>query len=223
MKGVRQRLVSRRLRMWDLQGGPTWLERRTAGRPLLVALLHGSALAAVLALIDQPVGQHWTGPLAIVVYSTLVYLRGRELHAALRLYPPTCDQAEPEVNEIGPAQEPKHPALRAVYWREEILGVVLWLRGEGWDDNLDPDVLHRFLDLDRTKAEGHLAHLAEQGYLHRRPDGRFDLTQPGEEEGRRITEGHRAVPPPTTGPCGPECWCSTSPMEASRCAPAPQG
>ena len=121
------------------------------------------------------------------------------------------------------AQEPKHPTLRAVYWREEILGVVLWLRGEGWDDGLDTDVLQRFLGLGFEKSVEHLDQLADQGYLERRPDGRLRLSQVGEEEGRRIVEGDRAVPPPTSGPCGPECWCSTSPMEASRCAPSAPG
>lgn len=123
---------------------------------------------------------------------------------------------------MAPAQEPKHPTLRAVYRREEILAVVLWLRGEGWEDSLAADVLVRFLGLDPAKAAEHLEQLVEQGYLQRRPYGRFGLTQAGEDEVRRLTAGDRAVPPPTSGPCGPECWCSTSPIEASRCAPGRQ-
>jgi hypothetical protein len=115
------------------------------------------------------------------------------------------------------AQEPKHPTLRAVYWREEIVGLVLWLRGEGWDESLDPDVLGRFLGVDPDKAAEHLDRLAAQGYLQRRPDGRYELGESGEEEGQRLIEGNRAVPPPTSGTCGPDCWCFTSPMEAIQC------
>lgn len=118
---------------------------------------------------------------------------------------------------MAPAQEPKHPTLRAVYWREEILGVVLWLRGEGLDDRLDADVLRRFLGVDAAKAAEHLELLVDQGYLRRLPDERYALSQDGEEEGERITQLDRAVPPPTSGACGSDCWCSTSPMEASRC------
>lgn len=116
------------------------------------------------------------------------------------------------------AHEPEHPTLRAVYWREEILGVALWLRGEGWDERLDADVLCDFLGIPREEATGHLQRLALQGYLQQRPDGRYEIAGDGEEEGRRITGGHRAVPPPTAGGCGPQCWCSTSPAEAARCA-----
>lgn len=205
--------------MWDLQGGPTRLESWTARRPLTAGLLHGVGLGVVLALIDQSPVQPWTNPLAVVVYSVLVYVLGKEHQAALRCYRSRWDRSSTAHEGNGRAPEPKHPTLQAVYWREEILGIGSWLRGEGCEDSLDPDVLVRFLGLNPTQAAKHLEQLAEQGYLRRRPHGRFGLTQAGEDEGRRIAAGDRAVPPPTSGPCGPECWCSTSPIEASRCGP----
>lgn len=117
----------------------------------------------------------------------------------------------------GPASEPKHPALRGVYWREEVVEIVLWLRGEQFDDRIDADTLSDFLGIDRPSAAALLDRLAAQSYLQRVADGRFELAEDGEEEGRRITGWSRAVPAPTAGPCGPDCWCPTSPVEAARC------
>ncbi|HVM13402.1 MAG TPA: hypothetical protein VM287_03630 [Egibacteraceae bacterium] len=113
--------------------------------------------------------------------------------------------------------EPKHPALREVYWREEVLEVVLWLRGEGFVERIDAAALCNFLDIDHHKAAALLDRLATHGYLRRLAEGRYELSEDGEEEGRRLTGGERAVPAPTPGPCGPECWCSASPTEAARC------
>lgn len=115
------------------------------------------------------------------------------------------------------AAEPKHPALNSVYWREEILEVALWLRGEGFSELLDAGVLQRFLGIPASDAAGHLARLTSAGYLRRLADGRYGLTDAGEEEGARLTGGARAVPAPPGGPCGPGCWCDTSPFEASSC------
>ncbi|MQA13502.1 MAG: hypothetical protein GEV09_04805 [Pseudonocardiaceae bacterium] len=206
--------------MWELQGGPTWLESWTARLPLVAALLHGLALAGALALVNQATGLSSTTALVVVVfYSAFVYIRGREQQAALRRYRASVDAATTAAGGRGMpvAQEPKHPTLRAVYWREEILGVVLWLRGEGLDESLEPDALRSFLGIDPEKAAAQLDRLAAQGYLQRRPDGRYVLSRYGEEEGQRLVEGDRAVPPPTSGACGPDCWCSSSPMEALRC------
>lgn len=108
--------------------------------------------------------------------------------------------------------------LRSVYWREELLEVVLWLRGEGFDEHLDRTVVRRFLGLDDEQAAAHLERLADHGYLQRQPDGRYALSPVGEEEAQRLVGGPRSVPAPAPGSCGPDCWCPTSPVEASRCA-----
>lgn len=115
------------------------------------------------------------------------------------------------------AWEPKDPALRGVYWREEIIEVVLWLRGGGYDDGLDRDVLSSHLGIRPLAAAAHLKRLAHQGYLRRRPDRRFDLTRAGEQEAQRLVAGPRTVPLGRQGACGPECWCSISPIERARC------
>lgn len=119
--------------------------------------------------------------------------------------------------------QPKHPVLRDVYWREEILELALWRRGEGFDETLDAAVAAAWLGLDRAQAGAHLDRLVTQGYLRRAGDGRYALARRGEEEGRRLVQGLRAVPLPAPGVCGLECWCHTSPIEANRCADADPG
>lgn len=116
------------------------------------------------------------------------------------------------------AHQPKNPALRSLYWREEIIEVALWLRGEGFDERLDSAMLATFLDIDRAQAGAHLDRLTAQGYLCQLPGARYGLTAMGEQEGQRLTGGPRAVPTAVPGACGPECWCPTSPVEASQCA-----
>lgn len=116
--------------------------------------------------------------------------------------------------------EPKHPVLRDVYWREEILELALWRRGEGFDDVLDADVVATWLGLDRVRAGAYLDRLVTQGYLRRAADGRCALARRGEEEGRRLLHDARVVSLPTFGACGLACWCHLSPIEADRCGAA---
>lgn len=47
---------------------------------------------------------------------------------------------------------PKSEALRALYWRSEILQVMYWLRGEGLGEVVDAPLLERFLGVDATSA-----------------------------------------------------------------------
>src|SRR6266487_926980 len=63
--------------------------------------------------------------------------------------------------------EPKSEALRALYWRDEILQVMFWLRGEGFGDNADAPLIERFLGVDATIGIGYLDRLVEEGFLTR--------------------------------------------------------
>lgn len=217
-------MLSRRVRrlvwLWEREGGPGRAEKWTARRPRVTAGAHGLALAAILVAVGVA-GRVGAGTAAAVVvgYSAVAYLGAKERHAAVRRFltasdVPAAARGRPRVR---PMREPKHPALREVYWREEVVEVVLWLRGEGFDERIDAAVLSNFLGIDQPKAAALLDQLVAQGYLQRLADGRYELSQDGEEEGRRLTGGQRAVPAPSPGPCGPERWCSTSPTEASQC------
>ena len=63
--------------------------------------------------------------------------------------------------------EPKSEALRALYWRDEILQVMFWLRGEGFGDNADAPLIERFLGVDANIGIRYLDRLVEEGYLTR--------------------------------------------------------
>ncbi len=113
---------------------------------------------------------------------------------------------------------PKSEALRALYWRSEILQVMYWLRGEGLGDVVDAGVLERFLGVDATVGLRYLDRLVEEGYLERREAG-FCLSQRGLDEGRtEFALSFADLTRPAHGECSPDCWCHVSPEEAEACA-----
>jgi hypothetical protein len=111
--------------------------------------------------------------------------------------------------------EPKSDALRALYWRDEILQLIFWLRGEGFDDRLDPRLLERFLGVDASAGRRHLDRLVDDGLLSCDEQGRYRLTEEGHRHSDRIF-ANQAVDgaQPDHGECGVGCWCQVSPEEA---------
>jgi hypothetical protein len=61
--------------------------------------------------------------------------------------------------------EPKSDALRALYWRDEILQLMFWIRGEGFGDAIDPALLERFLGVQAEVGIRYLDHLVGEGLL----------------------------------------------------------
>lgn len=118
----------------------------------------------------------------------------------------------------GGMDEPKSEALRALYWRDEILQVMFWLRGEGLAETADATLLERFLGVDADVGVRYLDRLVDDGYLVRRDDG-YALSEKGISEGSRVfTEEFADLTRPAHGECGPDCWCHASPEEAEACA-----
>jgi hypothetical protein len=113
--------------------------------------------------------------------------------------------------------QPKSDALRALYWREEILQVLFWLRGEGLGERANWPMIERFLGVEASIGTAYLDRLVEEGFLATE-DGWFMLTAKGIEEGGRIFSAEFAdLTRPAHGECGPECWCHSSPDEAEAC------
>ena len=113
--------------------------------------------------------------------------------------------------------EPKSEALRALYWRDEILQVMFWLRGEGFGDNADAALIERFLGVDATIGIQYLDRLVEEGYLTRHAPY-YRLTEQGIDQGGRIfSEEFAELMRPTHGECGPNCWCHSSAEDADAC------
>ena len=112
-------------------------------------------------------------------------------------------------------------AHQAIYWRDEILQVMYWIKGEGIAVEVAPDDLLRFLETDPGKLGERLDQLVEDGYLDPVLGGgvRYRLSALGIEEGRRrfLDEFAPFLGRETHSECGdPECACHTSGEECSR-------
>jgi predicted transcriptional regulator len=115
--------------------------------------------------------------------------------------------------------EPKSEALRALYWREEILQMMFWIKGEGFGDEVHPKVLERFLGVRSQIGIEYLDRLAEEGMLVKTPEGRYSLTDEGHKLGARgFADEFADLTKPGHGECGDDCWCHASPEEAEACA-----
>src|SRR5216683_315044 len=96
------------------------------------------------------------------------------------------------------AAQPKSDALRALYWREEILQVMFWLKGEGLGERANWPMIERFLGVEVRIGSAYLDRLVEEG-------------------GRIFSEEFADLTRPGHGECGPDCWCHSSPDEAEAC------
>jgi hypothetical protein len=119
------------------------------------------------------------------------------------------------VDELHP---PKSDALRALYWRSEILQVMYWLRGEGLGEVVDAPLLERFLGVEAAVGVGYLDQLVADGYLepHR---GGYVMSESGLAEGKtEFALSFADLTRPTHGECSADCWCQSSVDEALACA-----
>lgn len=113
--------------------------------------------------------------------------------------------------------QPKSDALRAMFWRSEILQVMFWLRGEGFGDLVDPPLIERFLGVDARIGITYLDRLVVEGYLERDGDW-YNLSEQGREQGAvEFAASFSDLTRPTHGECSADCWCHASPDEADAC------
>lgn len=115
--------------------------------------------------------------------------------------------------------QPKSEALRALFWREEILQVMFWIQGEGLGERVDPATLERFLGVEASHLAGYLEEMVADGLLEPEGESRYRLSERGRAEGGRIFADEFAhLTRPAHGECGPDCWCHVSVEEAEACA-----
>lgn len=113
---------------------------------------------------------------------------------------------------------PKSAALRALYWRSEILQVMYWLRGEGLGEVADAALLERFLGVEAHVGIGYLDQLVQEGYLVAVPAG-FVLSAAGLDAGKtEFALSFADLTRPAHGECSADCWCHHSAEEARACA-----
>ncbi len=102
-------------------------------------------------------------------------------------------------------------ALEALRWRDEILGVLYWLRGEGIMADAAPEDLGGFLGAQPAALRGHLERLAAEGYLERVGEGevpRYRLSDTGGQQGGRVfADDFAELTGAAHGECGPGCSC----------------
>lgn len=113
---------------------------------------------------------------------------------------------------------PKSDALRALYWRSEILQLMYWLRGEGLGEVVDASLLERFLGVESTIGVSYLDRLVVDGYLEFASGG-YVLSEVGLAEGRtEFALSFSDMTRPAHGECSADCWCHSSLDEALACA-----
>ncbi|HMQ29841.1 MAG TPA: hypothetical protein PKD53_03895 [Chloroflexaceae bacterium] len=103
--------------------------------------------------------------------------------------------------------------LDALRWRDELLQILYWLRGEGLGDAPTAAELLPFLPADPTLIAEHLARLAAGGYAEASGGDppRYSLTPLGVREGgRRFADEFAGLTGQAHGECNnPDCACKT--------------
>lgn len=106
----------------------------------------------------------------------------------------------------------RHDPSDQIYWRDEILQVMFWYRGEGFGERLSPADLQRFLLLREDHLSKHMEQMVEEGYLlrdSRSGENRYFFTEMGEKEARRrFVEEFEGLRKPGHYECNrPDCEC----------------
>ncbi|HEX3620999.1 MAG TPA: hypothetical protein VHT97_01650 [Acidimicrobiales bacterium] len=116
---------------------------------------------------------------------------------------------------------PKSPALRALYWRSEILQVVYWLYGEGLGDFVDLGLIRQYLGVDaHENLSTYLDLLVGDGSLVAEGDW-YALSARALAEGEaQLATAFTDLVHPVGNECDDQCWCQASPAEADACARA---
>lgn len=108
--------------------------------------------------------------------------------------------------------------LDALRWRDELLQILYWLRGEGLGDAVGAADLLPFLPADEALIAEHLARLAAEGFAEVSGDSppRYSLTPVGMREGgRRFADEFAGLTGQAHGECNnPDCACKIYGPEA---------
>lgn len=84
-----------------------------------------------------------------------------------------------------PVDKTKLAGQPEIFWQDEILQVMYWMRGEGFASEITVNDLRRFLDADPETLSSNLAVLGRNGLIELDSSNRYYLTQAGIREGGR--------------------------------------
>ena len=95
-----------------------------------------------------------------------------------------------------------------IFWRDEILQLLFWMRGEGMGESQAAAAIARCLDIEEGAVVSHLRQMVEAGYISEQ-NSRFALTQMGQTEGgRRFKDEFDSMLSQGHGECNdPNCDC----------------
>jgi len=72
-----------------------------------------------------------------------------------------------------------------IFWQDEILQVIYWMRGEGFGEKASIPDLQRFLDASDEILAANLTQLGKNGLVELDETGKYELTASGVKEGGR--------------------------------------
>lgn len=99
----------------------------------------------------------------------------------------------------------------SIFWQDEILQVMYWMRGEGFGKEITIANLQRFLQESHNTLEVNLAQLEKNGLVNSTFDGKYELTETGVlEGGRRFADEFEGMTNQGHYECNdPDCDCKT--------------
>jgi len=127
-------------------------------------------------------------------------------------------------DQVVPGQQVQ--PIDELYWRDEILQVMYWYRGEGFGESVSVRDLKTFLPADEHLLATQMDGLVDDGYLVRQDDAptpRYTFTPYGAREGaRRFADEFAGLTGQAHGECGPDCpHCKGIPRDKCvHCSPS---
>lgn len=109
------------------------------------------------------------------------------------------------------SEEIENSALRALFWKEEILQVMYWMDGEGLGSKISVRQILNFINTSSENLLFHINKLLDQGLIEAEQtsitlNGLVTLSQIGKTEaGKHFAEAFQGLQKAGHGECGPDC------------------
>ncbi len=109
------------------------------------------------------------------------------------------------------AENIESSALRALFWKEEILQVMYWMDGEGLGSKISVGQILNFINTNSENLLFHINKLLNQGLIEAEQtsitlNSLVTLSQIGKTEaGRHFAEAFQGLQKAGHGECGPDC------------------
>ena len=104
----------------------------------------------------------------------------------------------------------------SIYWQDEILQVMYWMRGEGFGEKVTVADLRKFLDTADEILVANLSELAKKNLVSFDISDFYELTETGiKEGGRRFADEFEGMLKPGHYECNdPDCDCNDPDSDA---------